>query len=71
MSDRLEASLEWATVEGAEDVDVSQIDYNLSLTVGQRIRQHDRALAMMKAFQQAGMRAHGIAAPGVAETTHS
>jgi hypothetical protein len=71
MSEKLEASLEQAPVEGAEDVDVSLIDYNLSLTVSQRIRQHDRALAMAKAFQRAGMRAHGIAAPGVAQTAHS
>jgi hypothetical protein len=50
------------------DVDVSLIEYNLSLTIAERIRQHDRALAMANAFRRAGAKAHGISAPGAIET---
>jgi hypothetical protein len=50
------------------DVDVSLIEYNLSLTIAERIRQHDRALAMVNAFRRAGAKAHGITASGSVET---
>jgi hypothetical protein len=51
-----------------DDVDISLIEHNLSLTIAERIRQHDRALAMANAFRRAGAKAHGISAPGVTET---
>jgi hypothetical protein len=38
------------------DIDLSLIDHNLSLSPAERIRQHDRALAMVEAFREAGRR---------------
>jgi hypothetical protein len=40
--------------DGDCDVDISLIEYNLSLTIAERILQHDRALAMANAFRRAG-----------------
>jgi hypothetical protein len=48
-----------STVYNSEDdVDVSLIEHNMSLTIADRIRQHDRALAMVNAFRRAGATNH-------------
>lgn len=43
-----------------EGLDVSQLDHLLSLTPTERIRRHERALALVQALRQAGIRYYGF-----------
>ncbi len=41
-------------------IDVAQLEYNLTLTPAERIQQHDRALELVLALRQAGIRYYGF-----------
>ena len=43
-------------IDETGDIDLSLIDHNRSLSPAGRIQQHDRALAMVTAFREAGRR---------------
>jgi len=55
--------------QGAADygIDMSQIEYLLSLTPAQRIARHEQALELVRAMRQAGIRYYGFD-PRLAET---
>jgi hypothetical protein len=42
------------------DIDVSQLDYLLSLTPAERVRRHDQALELVLALRQAGIKYYGF-----------
>jgi hypothetical protein len=45
------------------DVDLSLIDYNLSLTPAQRMEEHAAALSLVRALEQARIKRYGQDAP--------
>jgi hypothetical protein len=44
----------------AYGIDVSQLEYNLSLTPSDRLRQHESALTLVRALREAGIQYYGF-----------
>jgi hypothetical protein len=44
----------------AYGIDVSQLEYNLSLTPSDRLRQHESALELMRVLREAGVQYYGF-----------
>lgn len=44
----------------AYGIDVSQLEYNLSLTPSDRLRRHESALALVRALREAGIQYYGF-----------
>jgi len=59
-------SMQLPPTDPTGDVDLSILEYNLSLTPAQRVRAHASALALVMAMERARNKRHGLDAPTVA-----
>ena len=48
------------SVAAAYGIDLYQLEFNLSLTPAERLKQHDAALALMLAAREAGIQYYGF-----------